>query len=203
MISRYTVHVDGRHDPIAVRDRLHGCLSEWEVVADVHVTAGDGRYTVHVDWDIDHPDWAEECWPMHAGGQLGRAVESVDVTAEVVCHDQPVPVVLEVDTTPPRPPYELDRPGNRPEGHAEGLLAADPYSPTHGGTQATQDALSSSALERLILAAADADGPWTLHGPDPEWTIRDATVWVRRHGPGLITGLAHTTCAEQHKGGQP
>lgn len=29
----------------------------------------------------------------------------------------------------------------------------------------------------------------------------DPTMWVRRHGPGLITGLAHTTCADQHKGG--
>lgn len=135
MISRYTVHVDGRHDPIAVRDRLHGCLSEWEVVADVHVTAGDGRYTVHVDWDIDHPDWADECWPMHAADALGHAAERVDgvTDAVVVCHDRPVPVVLEVDTTPPRPPYELDRPGNRPEGHAEGLLAADPYSPPTAG----------------------------------------------------------------------
>ncbi len=35
-------------------------------------------------------------------------------------------------------------------------------------------------LERLTLAAierraAAADGPWTLHGPDPEWTVYDAT----------------------------
>lgn len=67
------------------------------------------------------------------------------------------------------------RPGNRAES------AVGPR--TGSGTQAAQDALSPAALERLTLAAierraAAADGPWTLHGPDPEaqwWTIRDAT----------------------------
>lgn len=122
--SRYTVHVDGRHDPIAVRDGLHGCLSEWEVVADVGVTttaAGDGRYDVTVDWDTTAPDWPDEYWPMHAGDQLGRAAERVDgvTDAVVVCHDRPVPVVLEVDTTPPRPPYRPDRPGGGPESHGQ------------------------------------------------------------------------------------
>src|SRR5690554_6572090 len=55
-----------------------------------------------------------------------------------------------------------------------------PHLGTRSGTQAAQDALSPAYLDRLILAAierraAAADGPWTLHGPDPEWTIRDAT----------------------------
>lgn len=75
------------------------------------------------------------------------------------------------------------RPGNRAESAVGPRTGAAPHLGTHGGPQAAQDALSPAALERLTLAAierraAAADGPWTLHGPDPEaqwWTIRDAT----------------------------
>lgn len=129
MISRYTVHVDGRHDPIAVRDRLHGCLSEWEVVADVHVTrrpaaTGDDAHNVTVHWDTTAPEWPDEYWPMHAADALGHAAERVDgvTDAVVVCHDQPEPTTTVVDASPPRPPYRL--PAGDQGGAANGTQIA-------------------------------------------------------------------------------
>lgn len=114
--SRYTVTTlwhSGHPRGDAVGDALRACLSEWEVVADVHVTrrpaATGDAYTVTVHWDTTAPEWPDEYWPMHAADALGHAAERVDgvTDAVAVCHDQPEPTAAVVDASPPRPPYRL------------------------------------------------------------------------------------------------
>jgi len=115
--SRYTVTTlwhSGHPRGDAVGDALRACLSEWEVVADVHVTrqpaaTGDDAHNVTVHWDTTAPEWPDEYWPMHAADALGHAAERVNgvTDAVAVCHDQLELTAAVVDASPPRPPYRL------------------------------------------------------------------------------------------------
>lgn len=130
--SRYTVTTwwhSGHPRGDAVRDALRACLSEWEVVADVHVTrrpaaTGDDAHNITVHWDTTAPEWPDECWPMHAADALGHAAERVDgvTDAVAVCHDRPEPTTVVVDASPPRPPYRL--PAGDQGGAANGTQIA-------------------------------------------------------------------------------
>src|SRR5690606_40155620 len=111
--SRYTVTTwwhSGHPRGDAVGDALRACLSEWEVVADVHVTrqpaaTGDDAHNVTVHWDTTAPEWPDEYWPMHAADALGHAAERVNgvTDAVAVCHDQLELTAAVVDASPPPP----------------------------------------------------------------------------------------------------
>jgi hypothetical protein len=115
-------------DPDQVARRIVEALSaDWLAIRHVSVVYDDDStpdlhtYLLGVHWDTDDDMWDGFYWPAIVDEELHRQVRRWDAATGlgVVGHEDPGEPVVEVDTTPPRPPYRPDRPGGGPESHGQ------------------------------------------------------------------------------------